>query len=283
MSLDHLNPFIRFARILTATESYCTYRICNDSRLFCITTGEGTLTVGNTSFELTRGTAVYLPPRSRYRFSYSVFTELQMIVLNFDLVDDFSHLKDSLRIATDETFDPSKSPQYELPDEFTEPFCVPHPGIGEMLLKIVQDHVNYPPYYRETSSARLKLALLTLLDYRTKTELGGRYETISNAKEFIISHYSDPDLTNSEIASAMGYHPYYLNRLFKDNTGQTLHQYLLEYRVHQACRMLTETNDDVLSIAELCGFGGSSYFIKRFKETVGVTPLKYRAMGADYS
>ena len=98
-----------------------------------------------------------------------------------------------------------------------------------------------------------------------------------------MNHYSDPDLTNSGIASAMGYHPYYLNRLFKDNTGQTLHQYLLEYRVHQACRMLTETNDDVLSIAESCGFGGSSYFIKRFKETVGVTPLKYRAMGAEYS
>ncbi len=283
MSLDRLNPFLRFARILTATESFCTFRICYDCRLFCITTGEGTLTVGDETFELSRGTAVYLPPQSRYRFSYSVFTELQMIVLNFDLVDEYCRLKDSLRIATDETFDPAKCPQYELPTEFAKPFAVPHPAIGELMLKIVQDHVNYPSYYREMSSARLKLALLTMLEYRTKTELGGRYEMIANTKTFIQEHYPDAELTNAGIATAMGYHPYYLNRLFKDNTGQTLRQYLSEYRIRQACRMLTETNEDVLSIAESCGFGGSSYFIKRFKESIGVTPLKYRAMSAEYS
>ena len=68
----------------------------------------------------------------------------------------------------------------------------------------------------------------------------------------------------------------YVSYFFKNMTGKTPIEYLNEYRVEKACHKLRTTDASVTDIAFSCGFSDLSYFIKVFKNKVGVSPGKYR-------
>lgn len=53
--------------------------------------------------------------------------------------------------------------------------------------------------------------------------------------------------------------------------------YLNDYRLDTAANMLLATNDNVLEIANACGFDNLSYFTRSFKKKYGITPEKYRS------
>jgi AraC-like DNA-binding protein len=64
-------------------------------------------------------------------------------------------------------------------------------------------------------------------------------------------------------------------RYFKKITQQTFTDFLNEYRIAQACKLLAN-NDTISDIAFACGFNNLSHFTKTFKTTVGQTPRDYR-------
>jgi AraC-like DNA-binding protein len=53
-------------------------------------------------------------------------------------------------------------------------------------------------------------------------------------------------------------------------------QFLIEYRIEQAGRMLKDTTKSVLEISLDCGFENVSYFIRQFKRHKNMTPRQYR-------
>ena len=65
-------------------------------------------------------------------------------------------------------------------------------------------------------------------------------------------------------------------RLFKATYGCTIFTYLTDYRLEQSVLLLADPSLSVSQIAERCGFNSTSYFIKRFREKVGSSPLQYR-------
>ena len=65
-------------------------------------------------------------------------------------------------------------------------------------------------------------------------------------------------------------------RYFKKTMQMTLSQYLTEYRIKKALRLLDETTLSVTEIGSRTGFPDTSYFIKTFRTRVGVTPRQYR-------
>ena len=65
-------------------------------------------------------------------------------------------------------------------------------------------------------------------------------------------------------------------RYFKENMGTSFVDYLRDYRLTMAARLLLVSDDTVLSIAEEVGFDNLSYFNRAFKKKYGVTPREYR-------
>jgi AraC-like DNA-binding protein len=65
-------------------------------------------------------------------------------------------------------------------------------------------------------------------------------------------------------------------RYFKCHTGRTFVEYLNEYRVGMACRMLLETDASITEIAFDSGFSNLSNFNRRFKRVKQMTPRAYR-------
>jgi two-component system response regulator YesN len=99
---------------------------------------------------------------------------------------------------------------------------------------------------------------------------------IRDVMEYITKHYGESDLSIAHIAECFRFSPTYLNVLFKQETHVTLKQYLSDYRLEKAKKMLTKDYFKIAEIAELCGYTNGNYFAKVFKEETKLTPYEYR-------
>lgn len=111
----------------------------------------------------------------------------------------------------------------------------------------------------------------------------GKYIALSNTSmgdkvtEFVEAHYANPDLNVSLLGSHFSITPQYVSKLFKEQTGQGLHEYISHTRIRHAKHLLLEgvTIDET---AQRVGFASSSAFIRVFKKYEGVTPGKFRTI-----
>lgn len=274
MKLEKLNPFIRYANVHKVYTAPRTNNVCYDCRLFYIAVGEGSLSADGTVYAVLEGSVAFLPPESHYRFSFVDPTAVKIYVLDFDLVDDYSSLPQSLRTVTEDEFSPENVPRYDIPDPFRRAYVI-HDAIdvGAYVARAVETILNREPYSSENASAIIKLALLSIL---ASSSHGGGRGVVNKLAEYIRRNYSSVGLSNEEIAAQLHYHPYYLSRVIKSHTGMTLREYIMDYRLRMAKNYLITTQDSVTKIAELCGFASYTYFIKAFRERVGISPLQYR-------
>lgn len=274
MKLSNINPHIRYA------STHCHFvdvpydSVCYDCRLFFVDKGIGTLVANDKSFKIASNTVFFLPPGTRYHIRMDKHCHnIAVIVINFDLVNDFSYLDQSLHTASVHNYMPDKLVTYDLPEEFSVPLSKYAPSLSELLYKCCDEFLMQSPLYRETASAMLKLFLMELL---RNNIADAELQKIAPVLEYIHTHYHNSDLTNESIARTFNYHPYYLSQRIKECTGMTLHQYLTNYRIKIAQKNLISTDDAINVIAWKSGFCTVSYFIKTFKEQVGVTPKNYR-------
>ncbi|MEO0836923.1 MAG: AraC family transcriptional regulator [Cyanobacteria bacterium J06642_3] len=70
--------------------------------------------------------------------------------------------------------------------------------------------------------------------------------------------------------------PYYFSRLFKQSTGLTPYQYVIQQRIELGKGLLKEKDLPIAEIAVMCGFACQSSFTTAFRKLVGVTPRNYR-------
>jgi AraC family transcriptional regulator len=112
---------------------------------------------------------------------------------------------------------------------------------------------------------------------KAEVEHGGGLST--RALKAAIDYVGDnlkKDLTLAEIAGAVHMSPYHFSRLFKESTGRTPHQYVIERRVRRATELLGSTALPIAEIAFLCGFAHQSHLNRHFKRLLGVNPKALR-------
>ena len=274
MKLSDLNPFIRYARAHRVQfPLQNAISICYDCRIFFFDNISGSITVNGENHPLYNKTALFLPPETKYRMNILFKENAQVIILNFDLTCQHEQLATSLGTATEATFEPRRVPPYTLPKELSTPIISESPQTEHLLTQCVEHFLCEGMYYRECASALLKLCLLDLLH---RNALGSQSELCKDVLAYIHSHYSDTAVTNRQIAAKFGYHPDYLSTLIRQETGKSLHKYLIAYRLQMAKNYLLTTQYDISEIAWRCGFCTPAYFIKLFRENTSMTPSAYR-------
>lgn len=87
-----------------------------------------------------------------------------------------------------------------------------------------------------------------------------------------VDAYLDRDLTLAELAAVAHMSPNYFTQLFKQSTGLSPHQYVIQRRVERAKRLLIEGELAIADIALQVGFAHQSHLNRHFKRWVGVTP-----------
>lgn len=89
------------------------------------------------------------------------------------------------------------------------------------------------------------------------------------------NHYMEK-ISIADIAEVAGFSESHFMRYFKETMGTSFVDYLREYRLTMAARLLQASDASILSISEEVGFDNLSYFNRAFKKEYGVTPSQYR-------
>ncbi|MDR3147838.1 MAG: helix-turn-helix transcriptional regulator [Treponema sp.] len=99
--------------------------------------------------------------------------------------------------------------------------------------------------------------------------------TMEKLLEWIRINYNKP-LDLFRIAKQFSYNPDYLSTAFRKYTGIPLMKYIAAFRIEEAKKELLNTQFSVKEIAFRTGFSDEKNFIKRFKQSEGITASGYR-------
>lgn len=75
-------------------------------------------------------------------------------------------------------------------------------------------------------------------------------------------------------------HPQYVSRLFKNEIGFTITQFITLRRLKKAKHLLASSRETIAAISERCGFADSNYFTRVFKKHEGMTPTQFQQQAA---
>lgn len=120
--------------------------------------------------------------------------------------------------------------------------------------------------------------LLMILMRHKKTDLEDKekkFDDLNLCVVYIHEHLSE-NLSAKALANVLNVSESTIYRIFSEQMGIHLGEYVTVVRLNAACRFLTETPDKVINIAYACGFTGLSNFYRVFRLYLGMTPHEYR-------
>lgn len=266
MKLTDCNPYVRMAQIQPAVLEGAELRRAYDHRIFYILEGEGWLMLEHGKYPLSPDRLIFLQPEEPYYFK----GRMKVAVLNFDLGRSCAHR--------------------------TEPLCPPPLASYESAMAFEAGQEGFPRWQSFADQGHLRSLVLEITDSFRKGDPYGDAVTSGLLKKMLAQLFAAPPPEhglarrveryielhaatlsgNGELGTVFGYHPVYLESVFKKATGRTLHQALLEHRLALACRFLIRTDHPVEEIAFDVGFSSRSHFCTAFKARFGCSPLQYR-------
>ncbi|MCD8023901.1 MAG: helix-turn-helix transcriptional regulator, partial [Lachnospiraceae bacterium] len=100
--------------------------------------------------------------------------------------------------------------------------------------------------------------------------------SIARIKDYISKYYMSETLSVRDISEHVFLSVSYVCTLFKNETGQTLNQYLTEYRMEKAKELLEDPRYKISDISAKVGYSDGNYFGKSFRKYTGLSPSEYR-------
>lgn len=161
-------------------------------------------------------------------------------------------------------------------------------GVAEYLLKPLNDAELQQALGRivqrlETEKARVALpdewTPKTIQRFITDcfTDTSPEYTMLAEqAAKYIAAHFSE-QITQTDVAEALGITPAYLSSIFHEATGESYSKFLTRLRMTQAAMLLrSDPSLTMQSVAELTGYVSDKHFIHVFKRFFQMTPNEYR-------
>ena len=137
---------------------------------------------------------------------------------------------------------------------------------------------NFNHLYRvedpEAIAASLKDDFCALCDGLKRYNASSQHSVVGRLVQYINEHL-DEEVSHNAIAAKYRIHPGYMSRLFKQEMGETLSEYMLRKRIERAASLLKEGRYKIGDIAGMVGYSASSYFSIMFKKYTGFSPREY--------
>lgn len=123
------------------------------------------------------------------------------------------------------------------------------------------------------------LALLmentSLLSLQGKAFFSSKEEYVKNAVSYIQTNYSRK-LSVEEIANFIGLNRSYFGVIFKELTGMSPQDFIIDFRIDKAKKLLSDMSMNIGDVSRSIGYEDPLTFSKIFKKNVGVSPNAYR-------
>ena len=157
-----------------------------------------------------------------------------------------------------------------------------HPEIVSLIYSLDSEYRERKEYFEYVSVGYLYQLLGNLARKFDDRVISTKNFTIVNnseyvrkAVEFIQDNYAEK-IRLDDVASHVALSSGYLQKIFHKERNTSVIEYLLRYRIEQACKLLIESDCSVMQISNTVGFSDVKNFYVAFKKVVNMTPNRYR-------
>lgn len=153
-------------------------------------------------------------------------------------------------------------------------------SILTLIHKMQHEYEQQPQNAEELLRCYL-LELLILFARRSSRNLPRRHkeEIVQLLTEYISNNYRQK-LDYNKLSAEIGFSRGYLLTIYKQLTGKTIGETLLQYRIKKVQELLCTSNLSIEQICYRCGFSDLANFYRTFKHITGMSPGMYRKSGA---
>ncbi|MFW5992087.1 MAG: helix-turn-helix domain-containing protein [Halanaerobiaceae bacterium] len=280
ITLGEINPFIRITRIHTLEAGFKTsIRYIPHYQLHYVFAGPGYFHIDGKDYTAAKGEFCIWGPGQKHIIASPRNKPLTIAGVQFDFTRNFVD-KNYLPISSSkEDFDWNSIHEFI---KFTDFMGFEHKikiknyvKAEEILKNLVNSYEQVGTYSEEKASAQLKIFFLLVADEIKQKNEGKNEEKKLKIVEYIQQNYTRK-IPNKELASKFGYHPVHLNRIIKDITGSSLHQYIIKLRIQESLHLLQNSYLPVGVISKKVGYNNPQYFSRIFKKKTGHPPSYFR-------
>ena len=146
------------------------------------------------------------------------------------------------------------------------------------LIKLLDEETKEKRYdYKSAVEHIFKLILIQVCRFYTETTAPRSIGLvkISSAIDYMEKNYSE-EISIDFLAEKTKMASSSFRRIFKQTTGLAPTDFLIQLRIEKAAEMLLQKNVKVTDASLASGFWNSSYFTRKFKKIIGMTPMEYR-------
>ncbi len=148
----------------------------------------------------------------------------------------------------------------------------------EDILQIPGSNTRVPNIKISNLISNIMTRLIVEKGYIPDQKQYDRYkQDVTRAIAFLEQNFSH-NIQVEEIAALLHISKYYFIKIFKNFTGTTPYEYLINLRINTAKELLKGTALPIETIAEQVGYPDASSFSRSFKKKTGSTPLQYRRL-----
>jgi AraC-like DNA-binding protein len=179
--------------------------------------------------------------------------EIKFVILNYDLIAELQNIPHVYRGNAD---------------------------LQGLLYQVFNEGMEKDIYYNKLTIHLFSIFLYKLIrqykNFDNNLEnISFRQKPAAKIKEYLNTHYQE-DITLDKLTEVIGYSKNYLCRIFRENTGITINEYLSNVRINRAADILASTDMEVSEVSKATGFTNIFHFIKKFKKVIGIPPGGYR-------
>ncbi len=281
-------PSIALASSVTIDLPYVHFgRTPSEYILYIILDGPMYLTEGQTEYTLVSGDFIILDP-SRYHFGRKG-SRCFYYYIHFSIPDirEISRSPEEyLQILSQQRIQcTALSGNAPAPDA---PILLPkYFHLSEQAFARLEHHAknillafhNPIEFHRQTASCQLLTLLIAMHQHLSDLAMGKSQHGIHSLSLEIIAYlkrYYPEKITGERLEKHFFKNFDYMNRIFKKAIGKTIFQWLNDYRISEAQKLLQSNYYTHRQIAENTGFSNEFYFSRVFKKLTGSTPSEYR-------
>ncbi|WP_054023560.1 AraC family transcriptional regulator [Bacillus sp. FJAT-28004] len=270
----------RFSYRKITTENYKGFYHCHQGMEFLyVHQGSGQIVVNRKLYPIQSGTFLYFQPYQLHHIQVDVQPdapyERTIITLEPSIFEHYFASFPHLNVYF----------QHLWKNEVEEQ-VLQHIDNMSFISQLFQHHDTvFSKYQHHAKEQNFALLLLQLFEYLYAKGLGDPIENglkpqrqlrySEKIMNWLEGHYSE-GISLDKLADHTHISKYYVSRIFKQETGSTLMEYILARRIRQACLLLNTSNKGIEQISIEVGMNNFSYFCQAFKKLVGMTPMEYR-------
>ncbi|MFB5188793.1 AraC family transcriptional regulator [Alicyclobacillus fastidiosus] len=231
-------------------------------QILYILSGDGTITLQGTPYEVTNDQMVLIAPYTEH--AVYARSRMTVLVLAFgDFLEDLTGTKELFSSAF-------RTSKYHMLDSLSAN------ELRDSFRKILYEQSLQGSFSDLAIRGHLLHVLLTL----TRSWEDEHFRDSNAHRANVLRHYIEAhyyhSLSAEDLANRLKITSRHMNAIFKEQFHMTPIQYLNDVRIKQAKELLLGTDKEIISICFEVGFETISTFYRAFKRKVGMSPQQFR-------